>query len=231
MVKTVEKGSDPLVTPVVYVVSDRRRLAPAARTTADEVKALEAWLAALVDARPDVIQIRERDLPPRELAALVRRAVTLAGRAVRILVNDRADVAVAAGAHGVHLRADGPPVARVRALGPPGWTIGRSTHSPQEIAPARDADYVLFGHVFDTASKPGAVAAGLDALRDAVRASPVPVIAIGGIDVTTAASCAAAGAAGVAAIGLFATGSGRGARERLIGTVRDLRAAMSAGRC
>src|SRR6185295_16716947 len=101
-------------------------------------------------------------------------------------------------------RADGPDVERIRPLGTGGWTIGRSTHTPKEIEAGQTADYLFFGTVFTSRSKgPAFPPQGLDALRDAVRGSQVPVIAIGGIDVTRAAACAHAGAAGVAAIGLF----------------------------
>jgi thiamine-phosphate diphosphorylase len=227
MVKSVEKGSDPLV----YVVSDRRRLAPDARTTAAEIAALEAWLDAAVAARPDLVQIRERDLPPRELTAMVRRAVAASAGATRVLVNDRADVALVAGAHGVHLRADGPPVARIRAFGPAGWIVGRSTHAADAVA--RDPDYVVFGPVFSTASKPGAPAAGLDALRAIVAVTPAPVIAIGGIDMPGAAACIEAGAAGVAAIGLFAERGPASNRpwSHLPDVIGALRASMTARRC
>jgi thiamine-phosphate pyrophosphorylase len=217
----------------VYIVSDRRRLAPGARTSADEIVALEGWLAAAIEARPDAIQIRERDLRPRDLTSIVRRAVARAGGAPHILVNDRADVALAAGADGVHLRADGPPVSRVRPLGPAGWIVGRSTHAGGEVVLARDADYMIFGPVFPTASKPGASATGLDALRVVAATSTALVVAIGGVDGTNAAACIGAGAAGVAAIGLFAAPARASSQpwSHLPGVVRDLRAAMAAGRC
>jgi thiamine-phosphate diphosphorylase len=188
----------------VYLVTDRRRLAPAARTTAGELAALEAQLEDAMAAGVDVIQLRESDLDGAVLRAL---AVRVAGRAratsTRVLVNDRADVARAAGADGVHVKADGPDASRVRPLLPAGSLLGRSTHSLDEVRRGQGADYLLYGTVFDTGSKPGAAARGVEALREAVAASPAPVIAIGGIDAARAARCAAAGAAGVAAIGLF----------------------------
>jgi len=91
--------------------------------------------------------------------------------------------------------------------------IGRSTHTLDEIAAGQDADYVIFGPVFPTPSKPpGSPAAGLDGLRAAVAASRVPVLAIGGIDGTNARACLDAGAAGIAAIGLWMPGPDLGAR-------------------
>ena len=193
--------------PCLYVVTDRRRLAPGARTIRDEIAALEAWLDDALDAEVDVIQLRERDLdggPLRELTAwLCDRA---RGRRTRILVNDRADVAISARADGVHLRADSAPTDRVRTLAPGGWIIGRSVHTASEARTAGDAgaDYVLFGTMFTGGTKADPVRlAGLEALTDAVHASCAPVIAIGGIDADRAASCVAAGAAGVAAISIF----------------------------
>ena len=90
-----------------------------------------------------------------------------------------------------------------RAIVPAGWTIGRSAHSPEEAGGELSADYVLFGTVFPTESKPGAEGAGLASLQEAAAACHAPVIAIGGITPERAAQARAAGAAGVAAIGGF----------------------------
>lgn len=195
-----------IVRPCVYLVTDRRRLAPDARTLRDELAALERWLEEALDARVDVVQVRERDLEAGTAKTLAARVTGQArGRDTAVLVNDRADVAMAAGAHGVHLRGDGPPVDRVRQLGGRGWLVGRSVHSRDEAVAHRAADYLLFGTVFPGGSKPtGAPLAGLEALRAAVSASGgTPVIAIGGITPKRAALCAKAGATGVAGIGVF----------------------------
>lgn len=193
--------------PCIYLVTDRKRLAPDARTTRDEVIALQSFLDEAIEAGVDVIQIRERDLDGGPLASLARSvAARTRGTSTRVLVNDRADVALAAGGHGVHLRADGPPVDRVRALGPDDWIVGQSVHTPAEAQRASDsgADYVLFGTVFSGGSK-GDLAEGdrLAPLRDAARVSRAPVIAIGGIDPGRATACLDAGAAGIAAISIF----------------------------
>jgi thiamine-phosphate pyrophosphorylase len=189
--------------PCVYLVTDRRRLAPDARTPAAEVLALERFLDEALDAGVDAIQIRERDLEARILRELAARIVARAtGRAV-VLVNDRVDVALASGAAGVHLRADSAPTDDVRRMAPGGWTIGRSAHSPEEAGGALGADYVLFGTVFPSDSKPGVDGAGVARLQEAAAASHDPVIAIGGITPERAAQARAAGAAGVAAIGVF----------------------------
>jgi thiamine-phosphate pyrophosphorylase len=188
----------------VYLVTDRRRLAPSARTIDDEVTTLERFLDDAIGAAVDVIQIRERDLDTGRLAGLVGRVQARAREAgVRLLVNDRADVALAAAADGVHLPANGLPVPRVRALNAR-WTIGRSLHAGDAGADLVGADYVLFGTTFPSASKPPAWrVAGLDALASARASLSLPVIAIGGLTPARVREVAAAGAAGVAAIGIF----------------------------
>ncbi len=192
-----------LPTPCVYLVTDRHRLSPTARTVDEEIRALEAFLDQAVEAAADVIQIREPDLEARRLRALAARVGARARGRSRVLVNDRVDVALAAGVDGVHLRADSAPTADARRLGPAGWIVGRSVHAPDEAGGELDATYVLFGAVFPTRSKPDRPAAGLDRLRDAVAASHRPVLAIGGMTPERAAAARAVGAAGVAAIGVF----------------------------
>ena len=108
-----------------------------------------------------------------------------------------------AGADGVHLRADGPPVAAVRKIVPGGFLIGRSAHTDDEIDRAAGADYLVFGTVFATPSKPGVEGQGLDALRRAVARFNGPVLAIGGVTPANAPDVLATGAAGYAAIGAF----------------------------
>jgi thiamine-phosphate diphosphorylase len=189
--------------PAICLVTDRRQLTPAARTVHDEIVALENFLDAAVDAGVDAIQIRELDLDAGVLGALTARVVARAGAGpVQVLVNDRADVACAANAHGVHLRADGPPIAAVRSFSH-SWTIGRSVHDGDDLALYQDADYLIFGTVFETRSKPAGPVAGVAALGAAVAASRVPVLAIGGVTPVRAVECGRAGAAGVAAIGVF----------------------------
>jgi thiamine-phosphate pyrophosphorylase len=183
------------------LVTDRRRF-----TLSPSVLVERARWAAL--AGVGVIQVRERDLPDRDLVELVRAIVEAAAASTcRVVVNDRADIAIAAGASGVHLRADSMPAARVRELLPGSMLLGRSIHSREDAVIAagdRACDYLLFGTVFPSQGKPdGHAVAGLDELRAACRAVATPVIAIGGIDAERAAAAAEAGAAGVAAIGTF----------------------------
>jgi thiamine-phosphate pyrophosphorylase len=186
------------------MITDRRRLGA-------------GWEAALIErigaaARAGVhlIQLRERDLDARSLTRLAAQAVeAVQGTTSRVLVNDRVDIAVAAGAHGVHLRGDSVSARRVRAIAPAWFVVGRSVHSRQEMERADEEgglDYVLFGTVFETVSKPGVAAAGVEALRVVVAATTIPVLGIGGITAARAGEVAGAGAAGMAAIGLFADG-------------------------
>jgi thiamine-phosphate diphosphorylase len=153
-----------------------------------------------------LIQIRERALDGAELTRLVEACVrAVRGTPARIVVNDRVDVAVAAGAHGVHLRGDSIPALRVRAMTPPGFIVGRSVHSAEEaVARASAVDYFLFGSVFTSRSKPGREAAGVEALTATVAATTIPVLAIGGVSIANASRLKTAGAAGLAAIDLFA---------------------------
>lgn len=165
-----------------------------------------AWCSALAAAGVDGLQLRDRELADR-----LRLERALAARAVQaapfcLLLNRRLDLALAAGADGLHLPANGLALAGLRRLAGDSFLIGRSTHAVDEVARARDegADYAIFGPIFSTPSKPGRLAPlGLGALASAV-ATGLPVIAIGGIDDERAAAVAAAGAHGIAAIRLFA---------------------------
>ncbi len=148
----------------------------------------------------DYIQVREKDLPARELFDLVCRIREVAkGSRTRVLVNDRLDIALAAGVDGVQLPGNGLPAGRVR---PFVSQLGVSVHSLEEAIAAEQArvDFVIFGPVFET---PGKSSAGLDALRSVTSAVRVPVLAIGGIDEQTSPAVMKAGAAGFAAIRLF----------------------------
>jgi thiamine-phosphate diphosphorylase len=192
------------VTPVICLVSDRQRLAGGSAGLIEQV-------AAAARAGVHLVQIRERDLEAGELTRIATAAVAaVRGTATRILINERTDVALAAGAHGVHLRGDSASAARVRRIVPPGFLIGRSVHSIDEAVRAAEGgglDYLMFGTVFETASKPGRAAAGADALRSVAAATALPVLAVGGITMNRLAEVAAAGAGGFAAIGLFAQGT------------------------
>jgi len=184
------------------MITDRRRLGQGAED------ALVRRAAVAARAGIHLIQVRERDMPDGALLTLVARIVAATRETrTRVLVNDRFDIAMAAGAHGVHLRGDSVGATRVRAVTPPGFLIGRSVHEHEEItrvAAEGGLDYLLFGTVFETASKPGHQAAGVEGLSAAVRAAgALPVLAVGGMTVDSARRLPAAGCAGFAAIGQF----------------------------
>jgi thiamine-phosphate pyrophosphorylase len=120
-------------------------------------------------------------------------------------VNDRLDIALACGAHGVHLRSDSMPPSAVRAAVPPGFLVGQSVRNPRAALQAAPyVDYLIAGTVWPSRSKPPEHALlGLDGLSQIAAATPVPVLAIGGLTVERARAAVQAGAAGVAAIDLF----------------------------
>jgi thiamine-phosphate diphosphorylase len=196
------------------MITDRRRLAGGEDGLVQRV-------AAAAAAGVDLVQVRERDMAARDLSRLVERCVAaVQGTRTRVLVNDRLDVALAARAHGVHLRGDSPPASRARPLAPIGFLIGRSVHSAAEAVAAYaegGLDYLLFGAVFTTTSKPGQIPAGVQALAEVVGVTPLPVLAIGGISSETAPALARTGCAGFAAIGWFAEVDEAGIAERLNG--------------
>ncbi len=208
--------------PLVCYVTDRRALV--GRTLAETIR-------AAIAAGVDWVQIREKDLPARELREAAREALAAAqATPARILVNDRLDVALAAGAHGVHLGRQSLPALEVNrwlrgrgaprgVAAPPEFLVGVSCHLLEEAQQAeRDgADYVFFGPVFATPSKAAfGPAQGRERLAQVCAAVRIPVLAIGGITVENAGQCLRAGAAGIAAIRLFQQAAGLAAVARAL---------------
>ncbi len=162
---------------------------------------LEEVVSRALAGGAGAVQLREKDLPAAELYRLAARLLPLVRRAgALLLINDRVDVALAAGADGVHLSGASLPVRAVRRLAGPRFIIGASVHSREEAVAAAEAgaDYLVYGNVFETASKPGRCGRGVEALAEVCCAVRVPVLAIGGIGPANAALVAGAGAAGVA---------------------------------
>ena len=156
-----------------------------------------------VIARVDWIQVREKEMSARALTGL---AASLVNTGPRIIVNSRVDIALAAGAHGVHLPAGSIAPSRLRPLTGPDFLIGVSCHSIAAMLCAEDegADYVYVSPIFPSPSKPGyGPPLGLALLAEACRRVRIPVLALGGVNEENAPACVAAGAAGFASISAF----------------------------
>jgi thiamine-phosphate pyrophosphorylase len=191
---------------ILCYVTDRRSIEM--EPGGDSAAALVALAARVARAGVDWIEIREKDLGGRALFDLVSAVVAQAGSS-RILVNDRQDAALAAGAAGVHLAGTSVPVAAARELCrklAPELMIGKSCHSMEEAVEAENdgADYIFFGPIFPTPSKVVyGPPQGIERLREVCEAIAIPVIAIGGITPENAGACVGAGARGIAAIRWF----------------------------
>jgi thiamine-phosphate pyrophosphorylase len=184
----------------LYAITDRHSLPGGGRT-------LINFIESAVAADVDMIQIREKDMPDRELLALTGSAVKIAaGSRTRILVNDRLDIALASGAAGVHLGGHSALPADIRRAAPPGFLIGFSTHNLQEIHIAVDgrADFVTFGPVFHTSSKAKyGPPVGIDALEEACKVATLPLFPLGGIKEDNYRELLGLPIAGLSSISLF----------------------------
>jgi thiamine-phosphate pyrophosphorylase len=189
---------------ILYLVTDRQRLAGRVPFE-DARRCLLRQADHAIDAGIDCLIVRERDLEARDLVQLTIDLVKVTrGTRTRVVVNDRVDVALAGGADGVHLRSDSMAADVVRQMTPDGFLLGRSVHSPEEAASLMSVDYLIAGTVWTSASKPeDHRLLGLSGFSEVVKAARVPVLAIGGVTIDRVPDVAAAGGAGVAAIGLF----------------------------
>jgi thiamine-phosphate pyrophosphorylase len=191
--------------PRLCLVTDRRRLAAVAGCPLAEATDRLVALAGAAAADLDLLQVREPDLEAGALVTLTRALVAATAHTrCRVVVNDRLDVALAAGAAGVHLKATSPPATEARRLLPPGALVGRSVHDGAEAAAAGPVDYLIAGTLHPSQSKgEGGPTLGYDGLAAIVRRAAVPVLAIGGVEARHWPAIRAAGGAGLAGIGLF----------------------------
>jgi thiamine-phosphate pyrophosphorylase len=189
------------------VITDRRLLLRQDRTP--ELTCLIEFAEHAVAAGVDIIQIREPDLSACDLLSLTEAIANLAHKSgAGVTINDRSDIAVSAGA-GVHLTTRSMSVEVVRRTFGPELMIGASTHSWEEatVAESAGADFIVFGPVFETASKKQyGKPVGLEALGQVANHLTIPVLALGGITLTNYPLALDAGAKGVAGISMFAEG-------------------------
>jgi thiamine-phosphate pyrophosphorylase len=163
----------------------------------------DAFLDACLRGGVDIVQLRGKRLTDAELcAAGVRFAAACRAHDALFILNDRPDLAIAAGADGVHVGQDDAPVAAARELIGPERLVGRSTHSPGQIDAAATAavDYIGVGPVHATPTKPGRAAVGLELVRYAAAHVQLPFFAIGGVDGSNIAAVVDAGANRVAVV-------------------------------
>jgi thiamine-phosphate pyrophosphorylase len=163
----------------------------------------DEFLAAVLGAGVDIVQLRMKDAGDEEIVAAGRRFARLAAdHDALFILNDRPDLVAAAGADGVHVGQDDTPVAEARALVGPDRIVGLSTHSPEQVdaAAGLPVDYIGVGPVHATPTKPGRPAVGLELVSYAADHAGLPWFAIGGIAPDNAAAVRAAGAERVAVV-------------------------------
>ncbi len=224
----------PITPPIICYVTDRKALA-GDRT----VPALLDTIRAAAAAGVDWVQIREKDLSTRELFEFVREAVALASarpssigpRSIKVIVNDRLDVALGAGAAGVHLGHASIPAGEVvrwcrAGNAPADFLIGVSCHSLEGAREAENAgaNYTYFGPIYETPSKiPFGKPHGVEELAQVTKVVSIPVVAIGGVNESNAAECLRAGAAGIAAIRMIQDAPESAALKKAIEAIHGLR--------
>jgi thiamine-phosphate pyrophosphorylase len=183
----------------------------------------ERVVEAVLQNGVDLVQLRDRQTSDTALVAASRRLAGLCRRhGALFVVNDRPDLAVESGADGVHVGQEDMPVDEVRAIVGSQRLIGLSTHSREQIDAAEGADYISVGPVWETPTKEGRPAVGLDLVSDAAKRSRTPFFAIGGIDVARVAEVVGAGATRIAVVRVLRDAPDPGE------TARALRAALRA---
>ncbi len=208
---------------------DRRARLHAARLYLVTPAITPERLVAALDGGVDLVQLRIKD--PRDDDALLREACMVRAACERagvlFVLNDRPDLAVAAGADGVHVGQDDMPVAEVRRLVGPDLLIGLSTHTPEQVDEAHrlpgDVDYIGVGPVHTTPTKPGRPAVGLALVAHAAAHATLPFFAIGGVDATNAGAIREAGGSRIAVVRAITHAEDPGV------AARALRTTMTAG--
>jgi thiamine-phosphate pyrophosphorylase len=203
--------------PTLCLITDRQRCGESP---------LEDVVSEAIKGGVNLIQLRERDLPTGELLALAMRLREVTRGHALLVINDRLDVAMAAGADGVHLPENGLPVAIARWLLGQHTLIGRSVHSEEAAVEAEQAgaDYVQLGTIYATESKPDAKPAGPDLVRKVSAAVTIPVLAVGGVRPDNAAEVIEAGASGASVISAIETADDpQAAARQLVEAIREAR--------
>jgi thiamine-phosphate pyrophosphorylase len=177
----------------------------------------ELVLAAALASGVDLVQLRDKELGDDDLvetARIFRRVADEHG--ALFVLNDRPDLVAACRADGVHVGQEDTPVAEARRIVGPGKLIGLSTHSPEQIAAAEGVDYISVGPVWETPTKPGRPAVGLELVAEAARTAPFPFFAIGGIDESNVDEVVAAGATRIAVVRAIRDAADPGAAARAL---------------
>lgn len=203
----------------LYAITDRRAL-PAGVTLAQAVE-------AALDGGVTCLQLREKEASAGEILALARTLLPLCrARRVPLLINDRVDIALAAGADGVHLGQDDLPLPEARALLGPDRILGATAHTVEEAlrAQAEGADYLGVGAMFPTGTKTDTVPTSADTLKAICAAVSIPVVAIGGVNARNLPTLAGTGIAGAAVVSAIFSQSDLTAAARTLRTAADLAA-------
>ncbi len=184
--------------PRLYYITDRKTV---------QNCILDDFLIDIAKSGIKMVQIREKELSSRDLYNLTLKAISILRPAgIKVLVNDRVDIAIASKADGVHITSTGMPVSVVRSILPSPRIIGVSTHHAGEVISAEQngADFVTFGPIFFTVSKAGmGEPVGVEQLAVISSVTQIPIFALGGINLSNAGTCLTAGAYGLSGIGIF----------------------------